>query len=67
VTGRVSSESLAGYHRNIDKVLLSDRECSFDYIYDELDGFIAEQIIVMPGTNNLHLNTGKETIDNNEI
>lgn len=31
--------------------------------HEELDGFDAEQIVVMLGTNNLHLNTDEEIID----
>ena len=35
--------------------------------HDELDGFNAEQIVVMLGTNNLHLNTDKEIINGLEF
>ncbi len=35
--------------------------------HEELDGFEAEQILLMLGTNNLHLNTDKEIIDGLEL
>jgi len=35
--------------------------------HDELDGFMAEQVLFMLGTNNLHLNTDEEIIDGLEL